>query len=96
MDHFRIRPATKDDARQLFEWRNDEATRRMSKNKDIVGWDEHLGWLDRRLNTDQPNLFIFELEGRPVATFRIVKPLVSPFANRETRNFPSGDHDGIA
>lgn len=43
----------------------------MSKSKDIVGWDEHLGWLDRRLKMDQPNLFIFELEGKPVATFRI-------------------------
>src|SRR3954447_5372213 len=71
MDHFRIRPASKDDAQRLFEWRNDESTRRMSKSKDIVGWDEHLGWLDRRLKMDQPNLFIFELEGKPVATFRI-------------------------
>ncbi|MGR4931050.1 GNAT family N-acetyltransferase [Bradyrhizobium sp. CAR08] len=71
MNDFQIRLATKDDARRLFEWRNDESTRRMSKNKSGVGWDEHVGWLNRRLEMDQPNLFIFELDQDPVATFRI-------------------------
>jgi RimJ/RimL family protein N-acetyltransferase len=71
IDRFQIRPATRDDARRLFEWRNDESTRSMSKNKDLIQWDDHLGWLDRRLKLDQPNLFVFEADGQPVATFRI-------------------------
>jgi RimJ/RimL family protein N-acetyltransferase len=71
IDHFQIRPATKDDARLLLEWRNDESTRKMSKHKGLVGWDDHLGWLDRRLKMDHPNLFVFEVDGMPVATFRI-------------------------
>jgi RimJ/RimL family protein N-acetyltransferase len=71
IDRFQIRPATMDDARLLFEWRNDESTRRVSKNKDLIQWDDHLGWLDRRLRMDQPKLFVFEADGQAVATFRI-------------------------
>jgi RimJ/RimL family protein N-acetyltransferase len=71
VDQFEIRPATKDDALLLFEWRNDESTRRMSKSKDVVRWEHHLDWLDRRLKMEHPNLFVFEEDGTPVATFRI-------------------------
>ncbi|WP_063707824.1 GNAT family N-acetyltransferase [Bradyrhizobium centrolobii] len=86
MSDFRIRPATKDDARRLFEWRNDESTRTMSKNKDVVEWDEHLGWLDRRLKMNKPGLFIFELDGEPVATFRVDGEDVSYTVAPEHRN----------
>ena len=71
IDRFQIRPATRDDARRLFDWRNDELTRNMSKSKGLIPWEDHLGWLDRRLKMDQPNLFVFEVDGQPVATFRI-------------------------
>jgi RimJ/RimL family protein N-acetyltransferase len=71
IDHTQIRPATKDDVKLLFEWRNDELTRKMSKNNNAVRWEDHLVWFDRRLKMDRPNLFLFELDGRPVATFRI-------------------------
>lgn len=71
IDRYQIRPATRDDARRLFDWRNDESTRNMSKNKGLIPWEDHMGWLDRRLKMDQPNLFVFEVDGQPVATFRI-------------------------
>ena len=70
-DPFNIRPVTRDDAWTLFEWRNDESTRKMFKNSDYVQWDDHLNWLDRRLEMDRPDLFVFEQNGTPVATFRI-------------------------
>ncbi|MBU6462891.1 MAG: GNAT family N-acetyltransferase [Proteobacteria bacterium] len=71
VDQFEIRPATSGDARLLFEWRNDESTRQMSKNRDIVRWEDHLEWLDRRLKMERSNLFVCEDQGIPVATFRI-------------------------
>lgn len=71
VNHFNIRPASRDDARLLFEWRNDESTRRMFKNKEVVRWDDHLDWLDARLKLATPNLFVFEADGTPAATFRI-------------------------
>ncbi|MBR0757036.1 GNAT family N-acetyltransferase [Bradyrhizobium jicamae] len=86
MGHFRIRPATKDDARLLFGWRNEESTRMMSKNKDTVDWNDHVGWLDRRLALADPNLFIFELDEKPVATFRIDGEDVSYTVAPEQRN----------
>ncbi|MGV7214028.1 GNAT family N-acetyltransferase [Bradyrhizobium sp. UFLA05-112] len=70
-DRFRIRSATMSDAQLLYEWRNNDSTRRMSKSRELVGWDDHVAWLDRRLRLDQPNLFVFEMGGEPVATFRI-------------------------
>jgi RimJ/RimL family protein N-acetyltransferase len=85
-DQFNIRPATKEDARLLFEWRNDESTRRMFKNKGCVQWDEHLNWLDRRLKMECPNLFLFEENGAPVATFRIDGGSLSYTAAPEHRN----------
>jgi RimJ/RimL family protein N-acetyltransferase len=71
MVDYHIRPVTRDDVRLLFEWRNDESTRKMFKNTDAVHWDEHVRWLDLRLKMDCPNLFVFEMDGEPVATFRI-------------------------
>lgn len=69
--HSHIRPASRDDVRLLFEWRNDVSTRRMFKSKDVVLWEDHVSWLDRRLKLEQPNLFVFEVDGIPVGTFRI-------------------------
>lgn len=64
------RPATRDDAHRLFCWRNDPLTRSMFRSSDLVEWDQHLRWLERRLD-GAPNLFIFEWCGVPVGTFRL-------------------------
>lgn len=66
-----IRPATIDDAQRLFDWRNDALTRAMSKTTDPVAWDDHVGWLSRRLSRENPGLFIAEVDGVAVGTFRI-------------------------
>ena len=65
-----IRAATIDDARLLFEWRNDELTRAMSVNSDPVEWDGHLKWLTSRLSREAPGLYIVE-DDEPVGTIRI-------------------------
>ena len=66
-----IRPAKFGDARQLFEWRNDQLTREMSKTANPVLWDEHVEWLTRQLVREEPGLFIAESDGAPVGTIRI-------------------------
>jgi RimJ/RimL family protein N-acetyltransferase len=66
-----IRPATFNDAQRLFEWRNDPLTRAMFKNSDIVEWHSHVDWLTARLCRTNPNLFIAEVSGRAVGTFRV-------------------------
>jgi len=60
-----------DDAQRLFDWRNDPLTRAMSKTTDPVEWAGHVGWLERRLSRTAPMLFIAEIDGEPVGTFRV-------------------------
>lgn len=67
----KLRLATIDDARQLFEWQNDSLTLAMSVNSDPVEWDDHVGWLTERLSRAPPDLFIAELNGTSVGTVRL-------------------------
>ena len=40
----KVRFATLGDSKHIYEWRNDEVTRSMSANTDIVEWTEHTEW----------------------------------------------------
>jgi RimJ/RimL family protein N-acetyltransferase len=66
-----VRPAKISDATLLFQWRNDAQTRAMSFSTVPVLWDDHIEWLTRRLEADTPHLYIVEIDGVPVGTFRI-------------------------
>jgi RimJ/RimL family protein N-acetyltransferase len=66
-----LRLATHSDARLLFEWRNDAWTRAMSINTSPVLWTDHVEWLGRRLERDEPLLYIAEIDGVAVGTVRI-------------------------
>ena len=66
-----FRPACREDAAKLLEWRNDPNTRSMSKNDHAVEWCQHLQWLDARLARREPKLFVGELDGSLVCTYRI-------------------------
>lgn len=83
-----IRPATIDDARRLFEWRNDPETRNQSINTKEVVWDSHLEWLKNSLVNPNRRIMI-ALEGdEPVGTVRLdieglrreISWTVAPFA----------------
>ncbi len=41
----RLRRATLEDARLLFDWRNEPSTRQNFGNPDAVGWEEHIKWM---------------------------------------------------
>ena len=40
----KVRYATLEDSEDISEWRNDELTRSMFTNTDIVEWAEHAEW----------------------------------------------------
>ena len=65
-----VRPATLDDAADLFAWRNDPETRAMCPDGTPVAWDDHIAWLTRTLATTDRRLLISEADGRPAATAR--------------------------
>lgn len=43
------RPATQADSAEIFAWRNDAQTRRMSHTIDIVAWEAHHAWFTATL-----------------------------------------------
>lgn len=64
------RLATMADAMKLFEWRNLPAVRAMCRSPEEVAWADHLGWLERSLVNPSRRIFMCDLDGVSVATFR--------------------------
>jgi UDP-2,4-diacetamido-2,4,6-trideoxy-beta-L-altropyranose hydrolase len=65
-----LRPATRDDARLLLDWRNDPETRAGSFATEPVAWDDHVAWLDRIIASADARLLLAELEGSPIGVVR--------------------------
>lgn len=65
-----VRPATADDARLMFDWRDDPATRAVSRESGALEWDSHVAWLERVLADPARLLFVGEIGGRPVGVIR--------------------------
>lgn len=43
----------------------------MSKSSGLVSWDGHVTWLRSRIALEHPHLYLVELDGRSIGTFRI-------------------------
>lgn len=65
-----MRPATADDAKLMFDWRNDPATRAVSRESGALDWDGHITWLSRALVDPARLLFVGEIGGRPIGAIR--------------------------
>jgi spore coat polysaccharide biosynthesis predicted glycosyltransferase SpsG len=52
------RPAGLEDARQLWEWRNDPGTRAGSRQAETVPWLDHLAWLESSLTRQDRMLLV--------------------------------------
>lgn len=65
-----LRPATSEDAKLLFDWRNDPDTRSASHNADELVFSEHLRWLASTLSNSKRKLYIAFLDGMPIGTVR--------------------------
>ena len=57
-----IRKANEDDSRDIFDWRNDELTRRMSHISGVTNWNEHSGWFAASLVNKNRLILICEEE----------------------------------
>lgn len=69
-ESIRVREATIEDARALFDWRNDESVRTASRQPDPIAWPEHQRWLRTVLSDDDRVLLIGERNGAPVGVVR--------------------------
>lgn len=59
----RVRPAEERDGADIFVWRNDLTTRRMSKNQGELLWDDHIVWFRRALSDPSKVFLIGEEAG---------------------------------
>ena len=65
-----LRPATIDDARSIWEWRNEISTRGASFSSDFISWETHLQWFQRRL-TDRATTFLIAItDGQAIGYVR--------------------------
>jgi len=65
-----MRQVTAEDARLLWEWRNDPDVRRQSFVGDPVPWETHVAWLVGKLTSPTARLWIAEQDGCPVGQIR--------------------------
>ena len=70
---FRIKEVEKEDWDELLIWRNDEFTRKMSKNSEIVKKDEHFSYMEKMSKNKQRVQYIFLHNQHKVGTIRIDK-----------------------
>ena len=70
-EQLQIRPATLADSNLLYDWRNDPATRKASRNQDEITPDRHQQWLRETLSGNNRRLFIAETGQTPVGTIRL-------------------------
>jgi spore coat polysaccharide biosynthesis predicted glycosyltransferase SpsG/RimJ/RimL family protein N-acetyltransferase len=65
-----VRPATIEDARQLWEWRNDAGTRAGSRSSEMVPWPQHLAWMESSLTRKDRVLLVVQDASGPLGTVR--------------------------
>ena len=68
--NLKIRLADIDDSRIVWEWRNDNHTRKMSKKSDLVPWEEHQKWFKSSLNSSNRVIFIGLLDDKRMGIAR--------------------------
>lgn len=65
-----LRRARLEDMRPVYDWRNDESTRRHSHSDAVIPYADHQRWFGRVLADPQRALLIAEDQGRPVGVLR--------------------------
>jgi len=59
-----LRPAEEGDCELLWQWRNEENTRRWSFNTDYVPYEEHKNWFFSKLNSADSEILIISDESK--------------------------------
>lgn len=65
-----LRCATSQDTQNLYDWRNNEETRKNSHNTEIIEFSTHTQWVKDSLKNPARNLLIAEAEGVPFGVLR--------------------------
>tara|TARA_B100000579_G_C22791762_1_gene834891 strand:- start:789 stop:1262 length:474 start_codon:yes stop_codon:yes gene_type:complete len=58
---------------EVFKWRNDISTRRMSKNKVEINWDEHSKWFEESMMNSNKLIYIGVVKNKSIGIIRFEK-----------------------
>ena len=58
IEELTIRRADIDDSMEIWEWRNNETTRLMSINTEMVDWGSHSNWYEKSLRNQNRQIYI--------------------------------------
>tara|TARA_B100000579_G_scaffold289594_1_gene240370 strand:+ start:2459 stop:2932 length:474 start_codon:yes stop_codon:yes gene_type:complete len=70
---------TEKDSELLWNWRNDTETRMMSRNSQIIKWDEHQLWLQNKLNKIDNHLYLVSEKEVPIGVIIFSKIIKNTF-----------------
>lgn len=65
-----FRKAVKDDCRLVFNLSNDPLTRENSFNSEIIEWENHKKWFNKKLKSPETVIYIFTIETSPIGIVR--------------------------
>jgi RimJ/RimL family protein N-acetyltransferase len=66
-----VRRANEEDSKVIFDWRNDDWTRKMFRTSELVEWEAHCKWFAATLiNADRCLLMCETEEGKAIAVVR--------------------------
>lgn len=71
MEGIRLREAGQADAEKLFEWRNEEETRKNSFSSEPVLWENHVKWLEKKLSDKNCFFYILTDGTKDMGTIRL-------------------------
>jgi RimJ/RimL family protein N-acetyltransferase len=65
-----LRPASFDDARLLWQWRNEPEVRQNSFDTGEIDWNTHTAWLERKLTSPDCRIWVLENGSDPIGQIR--------------------------
>lgn len=65
-----LRPATLDDMRMVFKWRNDPFLVARGSSRLTVSWEVHQRWFTETINGDSRKMFIVQGDEQPIGQVR--------------------------
>lgn len=83
-----LRPATSEDARLIFNWRNDPVIVRLGSSQREVTWAEHEKWFSQSISSRERRIFIVEKDGLAIGQVRfdrasVTECVISVYLGRE-------------
>lgn len=66
-----LEKATIEDSKLLFDWRNEKVVRENSFTNEIVTYENHINWFEKKLNDNNSHIYIYNIGNSKVGLIRI-------------------------